>query len=329
MGRSMDAAAPPSLELADTQVECPRCGYDVRGVTAGWETSCPIEGKCTECGLMFDWGTVLGPVTAGLEWCVEFATAKARVRAVLKTWRRALRPGRFFGSIQMIFRLAPRRLLLFFACMLVAAHLPVAATQTWLAQREWRQGARFAIQPPAFALVAARTVFLPWSSEATWGPLGRTGVRCDSPRDLNEQIAVPLAWLAGAIAVIAAPPALLLMLPISMRLARVRPRHLLRVGAYNASWIPIVALIEMIGAVGIVAQYPVLVTFAVLARVVIWPMLLAAWCLALRRYLHLREAIVVLVTSVNGVLAGLVATAWCCKDALADPLTPLLFLLGV
>ena len=33
---------------------CPRCGYDLTGVTSTWNTSCPLQCTCTECGFEID-----------------------------------------------------------------------------------------------------------------------------------------------------------------------------------------------------------------------------------------------------------------------------------
>ena len=40
----------------NTHVSCPRCGYDLAGEVVRWSGACPIEGCCSECGLIFLWG---------------------------------------------------------------------------------------------------------------------------------------------------------------------------------------------------------------------------------------------------------------------------------
>jgi hypothetical protein len=37
---------------------CPNCGYDLSGISASWKTSCPLEGRCSECGGSFWWGSL-------------------------------------------------------------------------------------------------------------------------------------------------------------------------------------------------------------------------------------------------------------------------------
>ncbi len=45
--------------MSESTPTCPRCGYDLSGHTATWETSCPLGGQCSECGLRFAWREVL------------------------------------------------------------------------------------------------------------------------------------------------------------------------------------------------------------------------------------------------------------------------------
>ena len=54
-------------------VSCPRCGYDQRGVIAQWTDTCDLDGRCTECGLAFEWARVLNPKKFAPPWSVECA----------------------------------------------------------------------------------------------------------------------------------------------------------------------------------------------------------------------------------------------------------------
>ena len=54
----------------DRKLPCPRCSYDLRGESAGWQSQCPVVGRCAECGLDFEWRLVF----LGLElplWSIE------------------------------------------------------------------------------------------------------------------------------------------------------------------------------------------------------------------------------------------------------------------
>ena len=52
---------------------CPKCGYDQCGEIATWESVCPLDGQCPECGLGFSWRDIFDPVRMELGWNVEHA----------------------------------------------------------------------------------------------------------------------------------------------------------------------------------------------------------------------------------------------------------------
>ena len=61
---------------------CPRCGYDLSAATFGWSESCPLGGRCSECGLEFGWRDVLRP-DAMPWWWIEGARGFRQVAAAL------------------------------------------------------------------------------------------------------------------------------------------------------------------------------------------------------------------------------------------------------
>jgi hypothetical protein len=54
---------------------CPKCGYDQSGAIATWELQCPLEGRCPECGLDFQWCDVFDPASGDLGWYVEHGSS--------------------------------------------------------------------------------------------------------------------------------------------------------------------------------------------------------------------------------------------------------------
>lgn len=52
---------------------CPKCGYDQSGEIATWESQCPVQGICPECGLEFTWTEVFHPLIHDLSWYIEHA----------------------------------------------------------------------------------------------------------------------------------------------------------------------------------------------------------------------------------------------------------------
>ncbi|PCI08518.1 hypothetical protein COB72_08115 [bacterium] len=67
---------------------CPKCGYDQRGEIATWESVCPLDGQCPECGLGFEWGEVFNPDRYELTWYIETARTKRQMvwRTIPTLW---------------------------------------------------------------------------------------------------------------------------------------------------------------------------------------------------------------------------------------------------
>ena len=105
----MDASGPQATH----PVRCPRCGYDLSGITPTWSTSCPLLGVCSECGLESAWGDVLNPALTIPPWLFENEGVPGPhlVRAWLGTVGRALRPPRFWRQVRMVHPISARRLI--------------------------------------------------------------------------------------------------------------------------------------------------------------------------------------------------------------------------
>lgn len=55
---------------------CPKCGYDQSGEIATWETQCPLEGRCSECGIAFAWSErfrIMNEWGSEVDWYAEHA----------------------------------------------------------------------------------------------------------------------------------------------------------------------------------------------------------------------------------------------------------------
>lgn len=132
--RPSDAALPPL---------CPRCGYDLIGQTSLWRESCPMRGQCSECGLEFRWSHVLGEA-ARVAWLFEARERQfggARRRFVRTSWR-ALRPRKFWTSVDLATPIHRGRLVVFMSVWVLGAYL-LGATGNTLAVvngRSWGNG---------------------------------------------------------------------------------------------------------------------------------------------------------------------------------------------
>ena len=91
-----------SAPAPDPGVNCPRCGYDLRGAMAMWREACPLRGTCVECGLDFEWAELLSPAFDMPRWCVEgpheFPSLPRRVAGTLA---QSLAPWRFWSRLRM------------------------------------------------------------------------------------------------------------------------------------------------------------------------------------------------------------------------------------
>ena len=116
--------------------QCPRCGYDQRGVVATWTDCCPLYGTCSECGLQFNWANVIVPDKFEPPWCVEFAPRLLGLpRAAVKTFFISFWPWTFWSRLQMSQQVRWRRLALYAFFLLFPLLLCYVITQAALAAR--------------------------------------------------------------------------------------------------------------------------------------------------------------------------------------------------
>jgi hypothetical protein len=225
---------------------CPRCGYDQAGAIAWWERSdppaCPLNGVCSECGLGFAWRDVLNPRFG--EDGLFYETANRRLaHAFVVTMARPLRPRRFWSWVRMEHQVEPVRLVLAAAAAAAAVCLGtrgllwscgwlVDNTDGWLLTR-W-QGMH------GWSDRRALESFLDW-------PPYRARFRRWALQP----------WLGVAFIAVLAMPFAFVFLPETLRRARVRPRHLLRIWMYGFVSLPLA-----FGAPAFLATLAALATYA-------------------------------------------------------------------
>src|ERR1044071_7810451 len=105
---------------------CPRCDYDLAGMIASWTDSCPMEARCSECGLLFRTAHVLSPTLLGPAWSFEHGPRVMAGRWV-RTSRVALFPARLCRELRIDHRLRLPRLLLYMAAWFLIVHVCSAA----------------------------------------------------------------------------------------------------------------------------------------------------------------------------------------------------------
>lgn len=110
------AATSPISAPGTTDVHCPLCDYNLRGLT---------DPRCPECGHGFDWDE-LRSAPPRLRWFFEHRRGLAAL-ALLGTLVRSLRPGRFWSLVRPTHAVRPARLLIYALIL-----LSVSAVGTWL-----------------------------------------------------------------------------------------------------------------------------------------------------------------------------------------------------
>ena len=304
---------------ARPNARCPRCGYDLSGVAASWRTECPLDGTCSECGLAFAWRDVLNPRLTYPSWSFEHATGLLPLRLVV-TIARANWPWTFWKRIRMEHPIRAGRLAVLAVVLLLGTHAMVAATTAYHAY-EAMSAVRVRQLTPGLGLpgpmagsaMSTDQVRSHALRAGAW-PYATTRTTIRQPGGgwmgwATAPIVPPRAWLGTAL--ISVIPLAYLLLGQTMRRARVRRAHLVRIWLYSlvvvpwsvAAWIvlrpPVLSLSDMLEllSIGVSGWSPALHAATLAAGGLFW------WC-ATSRYLRLPHA-----GSVAGVLSLLVGLA--------------------
>jgi len=302
------------------KARCPRCGYDLRGLIASWTESCPIEGRCAECGLAFEWGELLDPRRSVPRWCVEYARGWGMWPAAFKTLCvLLLRPDRFWRQLTMVH--APRwwRMPLVLLVALAALYLVMALGVGWATYRNHsnfnRNGAPTQYAP---ALIGLYAFVCPFSEYQFVAPPG-TSRRGFADRTLpprwyvsslhfrwiihDARLAVrgrrflsfwnwhadTLPLFHSMMAAVLSPFAFIL-LPQSLRRAKVRLRHIIRIELYGLMLLSCPVAMYILFRL-VVPYYPVLRSWqSMIVFLAFVFCFIAWWSLACRHYLKLPHA---------------------------------------
>jgi hypothetical protein len=112
---------PAHPDLRDTPSPCPRCGYDVSGEVPTWTGSCPVEGRCSECGLVFRWSDRYRIESSAPKWLAEYG--RWNPLRYVRTGLAGLRPKRTSRLISMEVPVRLRGCVRTLAVMLVVWYL--------------------------------------------------------------------------------------------------------------------------------------------------------------------------------------------------------------
>ena len=221
------AAKPPACS-------CPRCAYDLSGHTSTWTNAWPLEGRCSECGLTFEWRDVMDPRRRRLRWFYEHSPWW-RFDKAFGTALRALAPWSFWRRVTVECEVKPSRLAPFpwvaWLCVhaMLAAILVggVAALAHFAPFNYGNRPGWFSKQfsPDAQTYIAlAADDLLPFRREFLSNPMR---VRIASS-DVAPFLCAFLGWSLTVTAVLLATPS-------EWRTVRVRPVLVARIGVYSLS----------------------------------------------------------------------------------------------
>lgn len=210
-------------------VTCPRCVYDLTGQIESWRESCPLEGRCPECGLALAWGPVILRDLVPPKYSVEHAERPAR--AVFGALRAAVRPWALWRALRLEHALVTRRLWVVLAGVALAVFLSAGLVNLWRGEAQRvalaRGGWSYA-EEAGYSRLAA--VLMPHvMTHPRWGAFPV----------VNHRIA-PI--LMGVLLT----PIAFACLTRTFARARVDRRHVLRLSAYWALPIPAVMLVLML-----------------------------------------------------------------------------------
>src|SRR5688500_14282446 len=100
------AIAPPPVDTPEArdELDCPLCGYSLRGLSA----AVPESPRCPECGYRFQWPELLAARQYLHPYLFE-QHPERNVRSFLRTLFGGLRPRRFWASLHAAHAVRPRR----------------------------------------------------------------------------------------------------------------------------------------------------------------------------------------------------------------------------
>ncbi len=260
-----------------SRIECPRCGFTLDGARDASRARGEATGICSECGLAVEWRG-LEDASGDPAWFVESRLkSRGMLRRIAGTLLRLPWPWGFWSQVSMRIPLSWRGIAAFLLALACLAHA-VAAVGRIERNRPrwgtWTPGAAdhiVAVLTPlnryygrsivasadipttsASAAERARRIahaflfsvdfvgIVPAPPRNAAGPAPRGGLYPFAPRLVDP---VTSARMSTAMLVPLLAPAGLLLLPISLRRARVRMRHIVRVALYSlALLLPILAL---------------------------------------------------------------------------------------
>jgi hypothetical protein len=215
---------------------CPKCGYDQSGIIDSWTDHCPLDGRCAECGLEFEWSIVMDPSREDLFWYSEHGrTMRSAVLRTPTTVAMMLLPYRFWHGVTVLADVRLKALAAWAFVLLLSMHLltsiPVAVGY-WRDTAGWNYVSFFEYLEVQGVLGGLAFVFNGIFTEIAFLEFDRAGrlvlniFSTNYHTGLEGGFVIPLAF-AGMILTWLL---VLLVVPTTRRMAKLRSPHILRAG---------------------------------------------------------------------------------------------------
>lgn len=216
---------------------CPRCGYDLQGQVATWHpglvegevqdaAACPLKGTCSECGLVFEWRFLMRPELLGPSWFVETPRPSRGRRTAARTLLRLTRPDRFWREVRLEQPIAAGRIGWWLCFVLLIVPLAVVVLM------RCQFGFVYCARNVAQALEKGADL-----SKAVVSGVQYTWRISDSVLQSAIEFRNLPIWLTVTGAMSIAFAMMLVILPHSRRVSKIRFAMVLRVFAYSWAWV--------------------------------------------------------------------------------------------
>jgi len=213
LGNAGPSAPPPVVDTSQVrdELDCPLCGYSLRGLSGATEPRCP------ECGYAFTWEELLRARLRGRQDLFEHHPRRP-IRSFLRTLLAGLLPRRFWSALHAGHEVRPGWLVTYAACaaVLTALSVPAGRYAGYALALYWQDLSWHRLRLHGWAALVPYSSFF----DRVW----------DAARDDGGMtpylVAACVAWpwvTLGA----------LLVFRVSMRRGRVRAAHVMRCVVYS------------------------------------------------------------------------------------------------
>ncbi|MBS0197665.1 MAG: hypothetical protein JSR77_13000 [Planctomycetes bacterium] len=211
-----------------------------------------MHGTCSECGLELEWGDVVRPQRWQVPGFVEHATGLwGTFAAAWRTWWWTFSPRSFWRRVNITAQVRPRRWLVWLAIVMLGTRLFAAAVYCAAATIDYRGNGGFGKVRDVWGAVAettARALLRGVARADVYYSTRKPGVfRLPWHVDLSAYpVPVVLRWTPLLFVL---PPVVLLLLPVTRRMAKIRAAHVGRTFVYSLAPLGVILVLDVLNAV--------------------------------------------------------------------------------